>query len=143
MARHPQPPELKVLLGNPGKRPIPKTAKAKGDPVAPKSLSKAAQIIWKRTVMAQAPGVFTQADENALAIYCETVAEFQLATREIAAEGYMTKGSMGQMVPSPWVKVKNEAARLILSYQQRLGFDPIARANLNADEPSDEDDGVE
>ncbi len=139
------PAALKVLTGNPGKRPIQREPKPLGDgPVAPKTLTKNAQAIWKRTVAAQAPGVFTQVDENGLAAYCEAVAMHRTAIAMIDAHGMTTTGSTGQQTVSPWVKIVAEQARLTLSYQSRLGFDPASRAGLNlAEKTPDEDDGVE
>jgi phage terminase small subunit len=83
MARRAQPAILKELAGNPGKRPIKPELPAKGDPVPPKSLSKAAQAVWKRAVGSMPPGVYTTADEPALEAYADAVVTYRRLSAEL------------------------------------------------------------
>jgi P27 family predicted phage terminase small subunit len=133
---------IKEREGNPGKRKV-NRAEPKprgGDPTPPKSLAPDALKHWKRLVAAQADGVFKITDEMALAIHCETVADYWQACADVAAQGRYVSGSTGQLVQSPASKAKNELARLMLSQIVRLGLDPIARQALHAPEEGKADD---
>ena len=71
--RKPKPTALKLIEGNPGKRPInghePKPPASK--PTCPSHLSPTAKAEWKRLAEAlHRIGLLTQADRTALAAYC-------------------------------------------------------------------------
>jgi P27 family predicted phage terminase small subunit len=141
-----KPTRLKELAGNPGKRALNKAEpKPTGILAPPKTLSKDATAIWRHVVGAMPTGVFTSVDQGLLTAYCEAYATHQRATIALKTEPLMVTGSTGQMVVSPWVKLRADQARLMITLSARLGFDPISRAHLaapNGDGPADEFAGL-
>lgn len=141
MPRPRTPTKLKELAGNPGKRPLnKKEPKPKGLPAKP-ALSPLAGKVWDRLTVAMPLGVYTAADTGLLAAYCEAVANHQEATVELAKSAKMVTGSMGQMVPSPWYRIQSDAASKIVQLGARLGLDPIARQQINAESEAPDDEG--
>lgn len=135
------PTALKIASGNPSKRPInKKEPKPKGSLTLPSTLSPLASKLWKRVVQAMPAGVFTQADEAALAAYCEAYANLLTATQEINRSGMFSVGSQGQTIVHPAVRIQADASRIIASLGARIGFDPISRSNIVADEEEAGDD---
>ncbi len=136
MPRTAVPTHIKKLAGNPGKRPINDTEpQPAGAPVPPKEMTRAAKDVWKRLVGSMPPEVYTGADTDILAAYCEAVSNWRAATKLIAARGFepMVPGSTGQLVVNPVYRLQSDQARLIKEIGQRLGLDPIARQQINAD----------
>lgn len=129
--RPPKPTHLKLIEGNRGKRPI-KAGEPKptGAPVAPKSLTKNAVAVWKRVLATMPLNVYTGADEHLLSAYCEAVARHREASEALKVYGLVSTGSTGQEVVSPWLKIQNDQARLIVTLGARLGLDPVARQAL-------------
>ena len=135
------PTALKVATGNPGKRALnKKEPKPKGKLTQPKTLSPLASTLWKRVVQAMPDGVFTQADEAALAAYCEAYANLLTATQEINRSGMFSVGSQGQTIVHPAVRIQADSSRIIASLGARIGFDPISRSNIVTDEEEAGDD---
>lgn len=79
MPRERIPTTLKLLRGNPGRRPLPKNEPQPAVGAQPPPwLSEVARYEWLRKApMLEALGVLTVADEDALATYCELFAAFQ------------------------------------------------------------------
>lgn len=141
MARPQTPSRIKELSGNPGKRAVNRTEpRPSGGPKAPRTLTKAAKPVWTRLVASMPEGVYSACDEHLLATYCEQVVMFQMAVAALNSEPPITTGSQGQQVVSPWVKVMNEASRLISTVGAQLGLNPSARQNINVDKGEPEDD---
>jgi P27 family predicted phage terminase small subunit len=134
MARRAQPAILKELAGNPGKRPIKPELPAKGDPVPPKSLSKAAQAVWKRAVGSMPPGVYTTADEPALEAYADAVVTYRRLSAELESAPITIPGSTRQMIVNPIFKAVDAQARLVSALGSRLHLDPVARQGVAAPE---------
>lgn len=79
MPRERIPTTLKLLRGNPGRRPLPKDEPQPALGAKPPAwLSEVARREWDRKApMLEKLGVLTEADEDALATYCELFAAFQ------------------------------------------------------------------
>jgi P27 family predicted phage terminase small subunit len=133
--RPPKSPELKRLLGNPGKRPIKESVTVRGVLTPPKQMRAEALAVWKSVVGALPERTYAATDANTLAVLCEAVADYWDAAKTIIAEGRYVK-TPTTIVQHPAVKDKNEQARLIYTYSQRLYLDPVARNSLTANDPS-------
>ncbi len=87
----PKPTALKVLQGNPGKRALPKgepRPPAPSPPPAPRWLGEEARREWRRVARAlHGAGLLTEADHDALALYCETFASWRRAARQEGSAG--------------------------------------------------------
>lgn len=141
-----KPTALKLIEGNRGKRKINKREPvATGLPAIPENMTTIGQVIWKRVVGSMPEAVYTTADSFLLGAYCEAVSMWMEATDYFAKGGdRIVKGSSGQDVVSPWVKIQADSARQILQIGARLGLDPAARQALNTPKESapDEFDGL-
>jgi len=139
--RKPKPTYLKLVTGNPGRRPLnknePKPRRKLMQP--PDELSDDAKIEWKRI----APelhrlGLLTVADRAALAAYCEEWAVFMVARRALArmAErdlltgGLMIKSESGYAMQNPLVGTAHKARRAMIAYAAEFGMTPSARSRI-------------
>ena len=108
--RRPKPTRLKVLTGNPGKRPLnanePRPEAA--TPECPVELGPVARREWDRMVGELAPlRILTHLDRAALAAYCGAYALWAEATEAIQKYGSMVKSPSGYPVQSPYVSIAN------------------------------------
>jgi len=143
--RKPKPPRLKLLTGNPGKRPI----KAKG-PIAPDSkarvatcpawLAPEAKKEWKRIApQLSARGLLSPLDRNSLAVYCTLVARMLRCRKIIEAEGESYEHN-GLRKKHPIVGILEQTERQLAVWSRELGLTPSARRGHEVDEPEQEEE---
>ncbi|MFK0090657.1 phage terminase small subunit P27 family [Pseudomonas sp. NPDC090755] len=145
--RRPTPTELKLVRGNPGKRPINKKEPlpAKRIPSTPGHLTNEGQVAWGRlTVLLDRMGVLTEADGFALERLCDCYAEI-LALRELVdtnGRTYETTSTQGELVikANPAVAMLADADRRFKSYLVEFGLTPAARSKVQVkdDEPKED-----
>ncbi|MBF4207501.1 phage terminase small subunit P27 family [Pseudomonas donghuensis] len=145
--RRPTPTELKLVRGNPGKRPINKNEPqpAKRIPSAPGHLSSEGQVAWGRlTVLLDRMGVLTEADGFALERLCDCYAEI-LALRDLVetqGRTYETTSTQGELVlkANPAVAMLADVDRRFKSYLVEFGLTPAARSKVQVkdDEPKED-----
>jgi P27 family predicted phage terminase small subunit len=136
--RKPTPVRLKVLLGNPGKRPLPVEPVPQTFaeiPAPPDYLQPEAAAEWRRL----APellrlGLLTPVDLAAFASYCEAVGRWQLAVRLLAESGgkLTARGYRGRVITNPLVRVIGAAADDALRCATEFGMTPSSRARVGA-----------
>ncbi|KAK2701792.1 hypothetical protein QYM36_019547 [Artemia franciscana] len=110
------PTNLRLLHGNPGKKPLPKNEPKPESsiPACPTGLSAAHRKEWKWiTSELDKVGLVTQIDKAALLVYVDAYVELSEALREIVKEGPIMKvpvfaGNTGRVVghryqKNPWV----------------------------------------
>ncbi|MFM9974645.1 MAG: P27 family phage terminase small subunit, partial [Beijerinckiaceae bacterium] len=103
-SRKPLPSELRVLDGNPGKRPISSSGSRGPIGVAPLDLNEAALLKWAELCEKSAWGlVLTEGDRDVLAEYCRLHARKQKAEQKIEEHGELVASPNGFPVQSPWV----------------------------------------
>jgi P27 family predicted phage terminase small subunit len=112
--RKPVPTALRVIRGNPSKRPLlanePPPPPLDGKAAAPAWLDKQARLEWQRLAPLLAEtGLLTVLDVDALAAYCVTVVEWRTATDEFTKRGIVVKSPTGHMRPSPYIVIRNRA----------------------------------
>ena len=139
--RPPKPTRLRILEGNPGKRPL---NKAEPQPSlgltvqCPAWMSVEAKRIWRKLrPILERMGVFTEADAWALAMLCETLAEFRAAREVVRAEGATTlvvtqSGVSDQERPE--VKIAQNAFVRARQMMQEDGLTPSSRSRLSVAE---------
>lgn len=124
--QRPKPTALKLITGNPGKRPI-NAQEPQYPPCAtdvPEWLGDAAQAHWRRLApMLSRSGVLKESDRDLLATYCATFAEYVEAVRGGGASMAMV-GQLRQLMGE-------------------LGLTPSARARIVADKLPETPDGKE
>lgn len=145
--RRPTPTELKLVRGNPGKRPLNKKEPlpAKRIPSTPAHLTDEGQVAWGRlTVLLDRMGVLTEADGFALERLCDCYSEI-LALRELVdANGrtYETTSTQGELVikANPAVAMLADADRRFKSYLVEFGLTPAARSKVQIKADDDQED---
>src|SRR5690242_5966335 len=138
--RRPKPTRLKVLTGNPGKRPLnpdelnPEPAM----PECPPELGPVAQREWHRLVgQLCALRLLTHLDRAALAAYCGAYALWAEAMEAIQKYGTMIKSPSGYPVQSPYVAVANRQAEIMMRIASEFGFTPVSRSRISTPDPEE------
>jgi len=121
----PTPTTLKVLRGNPGKRPLPTTEPTPrgGEPSCPAWLPVEAKKEWRR-IMAGARGIglFTLDDRTALSQYCVTYAIWREAVEVLTSEGGPGKATRRR------VQDVIDLGRQMSMAMQQCGLTPASRS---------------
>jgi P27 family predicted phage terminase small subunit len=140
--RRPKPTRLKVLTGNPGKRPL-NEAEPRPEPCVPDcptELSEVARREWERLVVELGPlRVITKLDRAALAAYCGAYALWAEATEAIQKFGAMIKSPSGFPVQSPYLAIANRQTEIMMRIASEFGLTPASRSRISApttDDPS-------
>ena len=133
--RKPKPTALKVLEGNPGKRPL-----NEHEPVPPKVQLKCpdwllpeAKKEWKRLAPAlEAMGVLTMADLMAFAGYCQAYARWREAEEFISQHGSIFKTPSGYVQQVPQVSIAQQNLKIMQSFCSDFGLTPATRSRIIA-----------
>lgn len=129
---------LRVLEGNPGKRPLPKN-EPRPDPAAPSAptwLHREAKREWRRVCkQLNALGLLTKLDRAAFAAYCQAYAEWYEAEKLLKEAGRVyvvtdDDGNVKKMLPRPEVALARDARKELMSWCSEFGFTPSARAGI-------------
>ena len=132
--RRPKPTRLKVLTGNPGKRPL-NASEPKPDvavPECPVELGPPARQEWDRMVGELAPlRLLTHLDRAALAAYCGAFALWAEATQAIQKYGAMVKSPTGYPIQSPYVSIANRQAEIMMRIASEFGLTPASRSRIS------------
>jgi len=154
--RKPTPTHLKLVTGNPGRRPLngdePQPRRER--PSAPAHISDAAREVWGQAVLVlDEMGVLTAADVLAIEILCEAIADHRAAGETIAAcaaqakrdndagatsdfstDGryYRTINQAGGVMwrAHPALALRSDADRRIRSWCSEFGLSPAARSRI-------------
>lgn len=133
--RKPKPTALKLLEGNPGKRPI-----NENEPIPPKGTVKCptwlepeAKKEWKRLAPSlEAMGVLTQADLTAFAGYCQAYARWKEAEEFISQHGSIFQTPSGYVQQVPQVSIAQQNLKIMQSFCSEFGLMPATRARIIA-----------
>ncbi len=133
--RKPKPSHLKVISGNPGKRPIPENPQPKTlslDEKPPNWIGKYGQELWE----ARAPelielGILTKADRPMFEILCCTWNMFREALEIMNREGLSVKDERGLPRKNPIWTLYNSAAKDFSKLAQEFGMTPVSRQRLD------------
>lgn len=133
--RRPKPTRVKVLTGNPGKRPLNRD-EPRPEPAAPEcptELGPVAHREWNRLVGELTKlRMLTNLDRAALAAYCGAYALWAEATEAIQKYGTMVKSPSGYPVQSPYVSIANRQAEIMMRIASEFGFTPASRSRISA-----------
>lgn len=142
------PTHLRLLRGNPGKRPYnkgePKPQALPRPPAPPDYLSAIAAEEWRRV----APELFnlrclTGLDTGCLALYCDSFARWRAgvdALAEAAADDPATHGLLitrqnGDQFANPLVAMTSQASRDMLKFASEFGLTPASRSRIDIPAP--------
>ena len=133
--RRPVPTRIKVLTGNPGKRPLnehePQPEPAIPD--CPPQLGPIAREEWDRLIGELASlRIITALDRSALAAYCNAYGLWAEATEAIQKYGTMVKSPTGYPIQSPYISIANRQAEIMMRIASEFGFTPASRSRISA-----------
>jgi P27 family predicted phage terminase small subunit len=146
----PQPTALRVLHGNPSKRPLNKREpKFGGAPVCPAWLTSIAKAEWKRVVAdLSSLDMLRGVDSASLAAYCMSYARWRSAEEIVTAEGQTVQepivNKAGEVVGHkikrhPATTIAKDAQAGMLRASALFGFDPSSRSRLSVGEGTEAD----
>nr|WP_256441774.1 phage terminase small subunit P27 family [Cupriavidus sp. AcVe19-6a] len=150
----PKPTVLKLLEGNPGRRPLPQheIQPARGRlPSPPAHLDERAKAEWRRLAREMHRlGTLTMIDRGAFAVVCQAYSHWvvaeqalaQMAGRDPLTHGLIIKTTNGNVIQNPLVGNARRAQLAYLRAAVEFGMTPSARAGLEI-KPSDDDDEEE
>ncbi len=133
----PKPTRLKVLQGNPGKRPLPK-----GEPQprvvampCPRWLLPEAKREWRRVAPElKRLGLATVVDRTALSAYCQAYARWRQAEEVLTREGLVFETGSGYLMPRPEVAIAQKSMQIMKGFASEFGFTPASRTRLSVPE---------
>lgn len=144
--RKPKPTALKVLEGNPGKRPLnTKEPKPKSNaPKCPSWLEAEAKKEWRRmSKQLELMGLLTEVDMAAFAGYCQAYARWKEAEEFISKHGTIVKTPSGYWQQVPQVSIASNYLKIMGKFCEQFGLTPSARSRLVADKSGDDFDIME
>lgn len=132
---------LKIINGNPGRRPIPNEPQLEvTKPEPPDHLAPEAVLEWNRLVeLLYTSGLMTGADVGALASYCAAYGRWVQAERKLneAAKadpvtcGLVQMTTHGNYVQNPLVGIANKAHNDVMRYAAEFGMTPASRSKVD------------
>ncbi len=141
----PTPTALKLLHGNPGRRPLNQHEPQPQPrlPRAPEHLGEAARKEWQRAgrFLLQL-GLVSDLDRAALAAYATVYGRWVEAEQALSTHGVLIKSPNGFPMQSPYLAVANRALEQMRSLLSEFGMSPASRTRV-AGVQLDEDDPFE
>ena len=134
----PKPTALKLMAGNPGKRPLNKREPRprRTTPRCPAWLNKNAKTVWRRMVPElRDMGVLTVVDGEALAAFCQTYARWREAEEFLTKHGLVyplrdEKGHVRCMQQFPQVSIARNMLLALKAFYQEFGMTPASRSRI-------------
>ena len=131
----PKPTNLRVLEGNPGRRPLPKnepkpTAVTRTPP-APRDLGEVGKREWRRLAKELvALGLLTTVDLTAFRLYVDAFEVYVDARANIKQYGSIIPSPKGFLMTSPYVHLANKSMAQMVKLMQEFGMTPSARTGV-------------
>jgi P27 family predicted phage terminase small subunit len=142
MANPRVPTSLKVLRGNPGKRPLPQNEPqpaATVGAVPPKGMNAVAEEHWRYLApRLEGMRVLTDADLAALEVLCDLYARWKTATQKgwklgmlYCPDGYSDDGKpLGALKVNPYIRIAQDAEKSYLRALASFGMTPESRSRV-------------
>lgn len=138
--RKPKPTALKIISGNPGKRPLKEIEqKFKASRLEmPDFLNAEAKEEWRRTFeLLFNAGIVTDADRAALAAYCQSYGIWVQAERELqklqqtnVLNGLILETKYGNFIQHPMLGIANKARADMVKYAVEFGMTASSRSRI-------------
>lgn len=137
--RKPTPTAIKMLNGNPGKRPFdpdepqPETTA----PEAPDFLSDVAREEWDRLVPELVElGLISQLSRATIAAYCQAYGRWRLAEEILRIESPVLVGEKGGLYQNPWLAVANKCIEQMQKISAEFGMTPSSQTRVTTTKPA-------
>lgn len=139
--RPPKPTHLKLLAGNPGKRKVNRREpRPKAGRVTPPSwLGKLAKQEWRRVLAAMPAELYTKADRQALAQYCQNTARIRELEGIVTDLGYTCTTDKGYVMQRPEFAMLKNLQQVQIRLMTELGLTPSSRSRIQMPEAPKED----
>lgn len=139
LGRKPKPRALKIVEGNPSKRPIEDEVNfTRGEPAKPEDLSEDASWLWDQIIeQMRGVGLLKPLDAPSLEILCETYARWKEAAKMRKEKSILSNNSQG-LVSAPWIGIEERAGKEFRAWCAEYGLTPAAERNLAPDEAQGE-----
>ena len=132
--RRPKPTLLKMLDGNPGKRPLndAEPPALAGDPECPEWLDEEAKAEWDRIVPdLREMGLLSRADRPALAAYCTAWSRWVMAEAQVKKFGVIVKSpEKGFPMKSPYLSIADQSMETMRKMMVEFGLTPSSRSRI-------------
>ena len=131
--RKPTPTRLKVIRGNPGKRPLnanePMPAGDLSEP--PDWFSETQKAGWNYAIEHAPQGLLRKLDRSVLTAWVVAEDLHRRASEQVDKFGIITKApNSGVPIQSPYLPVVNKQAQVMMKAAEQLGFSPASRSRI-------------
>lgn len=137
--RKPKPTWLKVVAGNPGRRPLNVDEPIPvGDLVDPPEwMTDTQKAGWRYAIEHSPQGLLKRLDRSVLAVWVVAEDLHRDAAEKVARYGSVIKTPVsGVPVASPYLAVLNKQAAIMMKAASEMGFSPVARSRVKAERSS-------
>ncbi|MFM7011397.1 MAG: phage terminase small subunit P27 family [Betaproteobacteria bacterium] len=148
--RRPIPTTLKILAGNPGRRPLNEDEPEldPGDAEIPIELqgehNEIAAAEWVRAVdLLISANIYTDLDRTALLAYCLNYQRWRQAEAKMQAEGLFVMTDTGYVMASPEIRASESAFAILKSMMLEFGMTPASRTKLKITDPNKNKDPLD
>jgi P27 family predicted phage terminase small subunit len=135
----PKPTVLKLITGNPGKRPLNdrEAATKVAIPHPPAILKGDALREWRRVTRLLAEvGLIAKLDRAIIASYCQAWSRWIECERMLEQTGLIVKAPNGFPMYSPYLTASNKALDQLRQLSEQIGLSGSARSRIKANEPA-------
>lgn len=136
----PKPTHLKLLAGNPGKRPLNRNEpQPQGDlHDAPDWLTDEQKACWTYAIANAPEGMLRRLDRSAMTAFVVAEDLHRQASIAVGKFGLITKSpTKGEPMQNPYLPIINRQAQIMLKAAAELGFTPSSRSRVTVNK----DDG--
>lgn len=131
--RKPKPTVLKLVAGNPGKRPInqdePQPKADLNEP--PHWLTDRQKDTWLDVIQNAPPGLLKDVDASVFTVWVVAFDLYQEASDKLAKTGMLIKApNTGVPMQSPYLAIVNRQAQIMLKAAAEMGFTPASRSRV-------------
>lgn len=131
--RKPKPTHLRILEGNPGKRPLNENEPlVVGDlHMAPDWLSDSQREGWTYAIANAPAGLLKRLDQSVLVVWVVAEDLHRQASQAVTKFGLLAKSPVkGDPMQNPYLAILNRQAQLMLKAAAELGFTPSSRSRV-------------
>jgi len=131
--RKPKPTWLKIVNGNPGKRPLnTNEPQPVGDLTsAPDWMSPSQKEGWDYAIAHSPRGLLKLIDRSVLAVWVVAEDTHRQASEKVTEQGLLMTTKTGELVQSTYLPIQNRQALIMMKAGSELGFSPTARARIS------------
>ena len=145
--RPPKPTKLKLLTGNPGRRPLgnePMPPPRTRVPAPPGNMGQHGKREWRRVAkILVAQGLLTDLDMTAFRAYCHLYHRWYVAEEALLDSGLMLRStSTGGIYQNPYLSIAKSTLRELDKWGAKFGLSPSDRSRIGAND-ADPDGEIE